>query len=107
MTSKAPVPGVFGATLRGTYGSRERIDVDGSINLGLGSENALRVYGYTRNQDGFARKSRAVRSVKHFSVYLSRDDDFVSVSEVLEGASEKLLAGATRIHVGGIEKIDA
>ena len=57
VTSKAPVPGVFGATLRGTYGSRERIDVDGSINLGLGSENALRVYGYTRNQDGFARNA--------------------------------------------------
>lgn len=57
VTSKAPDPDKFGATLRGTYGSRERIDVDGSLNFALGGENALRVYGYTRNQDGFARNA--------------------------------------------------
>ncbi len=54
ITSKQPEAGKFGATLRGTYGSRDRIDVDGSINLGLGGENALRVSAFTRNQDGFA-----------------------------------------------------
>lgn len=56
VTSIAPSPDGFGATLRGTYGSRDRIDVDGSVNLALGGENALRVFGFTRNQDGFARR---------------------------------------------------
>lgn len=57
VTSVAPKPGEFGAALRGTYGSRDRIDVDGSINAGLGGENAARIYGFTRNQDGFARNA--------------------------------------------------
>jgi len=55
IVSKAPELGKFGGTLRGTAGSRNRFELDGSLNISLGDAAALRVSGFTRNQDGFAR----------------------------------------------------
>jgi iron complex outermembrane receptor protein len=55
--SKLPTLDHFGATLRGTAGSRNRLELDGSINLPVSDTAALRVYGFTRNQDGFARNA--------------------------------------------------
>lgn len=57
VTSKAPELGQFGATLRGTGGSRNRVEFDGSINAPLGDNAALRLSGFTRDQDGFARRA--------------------------------------------------
>ncbi|RVT42279.1 TonB-dependent receptor [Sphingobium algorifonticola] len=57
ITSKTPEAGAFGADVRATYGSRDRIEVDGSVNVPLGGENALRAYGFYREQDGFARNA--------------------------------------------------
>lgn len=57
VTSKAPELGMFGATLRGSFGSRSRVEIDGSINAGLGDSTALRLYAFTRDQDGFARRA--------------------------------------------------
>ncbi len=54
VTSKAPKLGELGANIRGTYGSRNRLELDGSINAPLGDLAALRVYAFTRDQDGFA-----------------------------------------------------
>jgi len=56
VTSKAPELGGFGATARALYGSRDRIEIDGSINAPLGDIAAFRLYGFHREQDGFATR---------------------------------------------------
>jgi len=61
ITSKAPSLDGLEGTARATYGSRDRIDVDGSINAPLSESAALRLYAFTRNQDGFARRDDGVR----------------------------------------------
>ena len=38
---------------------------------------------------------------------LGRDHDVVAVREVAQGAAEDLLAGALRVHVRGVEEVDA
>jgi len=55
VTTRAPDPTVFSGEARTTYGSRDRAEVEGSINAPLGGDNALRVSGFYRKQDGFAR----------------------------------------------------
>jgi iron complex outermembrane receptor protein len=48
-------PSGFSAGVNGTAGSRNRIDVDGFVNVPLADNVAVRVAGFTRNQDGWAR----------------------------------------------------
>ncbi len=55
ITTRQPEIGELSGQGRATYGSRDRIDLDASINVPLGDRAALRVSGVTRNQDGFAR----------------------------------------------------
>jgi iron complex outermembrane receptor protein len=62
VTSKAPELGSFGGSVRGLYGSRDRFEIDGSINAPLGDIAALRVYAFHREQEGFA--TRAFDGVK-------------------------------------------
>lgn len=57
VTSKAPDPSDFHFEGRATYGSRDRAEVDGGVNVPLGGDNALRVYGFYRRQDGFAKRA--------------------------------------------------
>ncbi len=57
VTTRAPDPTGFSGEARATYGSRERIEFEGGINAPLGGDNALRVSGFYRKQDGFARNS--------------------------------------------------
>ncbi|PAX06765.1 TonB-dependent receptor [Sphingomonas lenta] len=57
VTSRAPALGELQSFVRGTYGSRERFEVDGSVNLPLGEQAALRVSGFAREQDGWARRA--------------------------------------------------
>ena len=54
IVSRQPDPTEFSGSVRATYGSRDRIDLDAGINAPIGSDSALRVYGFYRNQDGFA-----------------------------------------------------
>ncbi|MGL4541429.1 MAG: TonB-dependent receptor, partial [Polymorphobacter sp.] len=54
ITSVQPALGDLTVNGRATYGSRNRIDVDGAVNFALGDKAAIRVSGVTRNQDGFA-----------------------------------------------------
>jgi iron complex outermembrane receptor protein len=54
VTSVAPELGELGARGRIAVGSRDRFDADAGVNLPLGETAALRVYGFTRYQDGFA-----------------------------------------------------
>jgi iron complex outermembrane receptor protein len=54
VVTKQPDPGVFSGDLRATYGSRDRIDLDASVNVPIGDSAAARVYGFYRQQDGFA-----------------------------------------------------
>ncbi len=54
IVSRQPDPTKFSGSVRATYGSRNRVDVDGGINAPLSGDNAVRVYGFYRNQDGFA-----------------------------------------------------
>jgi iron complex outermembrane recepter protein len=62
ITSKAPNPAALSGEFRVTGGSRNRFEADGGLNVPLGGENALRVYGFARQQDGFA--TRAFDGVK-------------------------------------------
>ena len=54
VTTKAPSLKGVSSYLRGTAGSRERFEVDGSINLPLGEAAELRLSGFARKQDGWA-----------------------------------------------------
>ena len=62
ITSKAPNPAALAGEFRVTGGSRNRFEADGGLNVPLGGDNALRVYGFARQQDGFA--TRAFDGVK-------------------------------------------
>lgn len=57
IVSKQPQLGELSGTVGGSTGSRDRIDVDGSINLPLGDTAALRIGAFERYQDGFATRS--------------------------------------------------
>lgn len=54
VVTKQPDPGVFSGEVQATYGSRDRIDLDASLNVPIGDSSAARVYGFYRQQDGFA-----------------------------------------------------
>jgi iron complex outermembrane recepter protein len=54
ITSVQPKLGDLAVNGRATYGSRNRIDIDGAVNFALGDKAAIRISGVTRNQDGFA-----------------------------------------------------
>jgi len=54
VVTKQPDPGVFSGEVQGTYGSRDRVDLDASLNVPIGETSAARVYGFYRQQDGFA-----------------------------------------------------
>ncbi|MGB3469337.1 MAG: TonB-dependent receptor [Erythrobacter sp.] len=54
VVTKQPDPGVLSGEVQGTYGSRDRIDLDASLNVPIGDTSAARVYGFYRQQDGFA-----------------------------------------------------
>ena len=55
VTSIAPTIGEFSARGHVTGGSRNRLDIDGAVNIPLGDQAAGRIYAFTRSQDGFAR----------------------------------------------------
>jgi iron complex outermembrane recepter protein len=57
VTSKAPELDKLSGNARGTFGSRSRIELDGSINAPLGDKAALRAYAFTRDQKGFATRA--------------------------------------------------
>jgi iron complex outermembrane receptor protein len=54
VVTKQPEPGVLSGEVQGTYGSRDRVDLDASLNVPIGETSAARVYGFYRQQDGFA-----------------------------------------------------
>ena len=54
IVSRQPDPGEFSANSNATYGSRDRIDLAGGVNVPIGDDSALRVSGFFREQDGFA-----------------------------------------------------
>jgi iron complex outermembrane recepter protein len=56
VTSKAPELGIVSGNMRGTFGSRSRVEVDGSVNAPVGDIAAVRLYAFTRNQNGFATR---------------------------------------------------
>ena len=58
-------------------------------------------------EDRLARQPRAVRTEAHRVADLGRDDDLVAVGEVRKGAPDDLFARTLRVHVGGIEEVDA
>lgn len=57
VVSRQPDPSAFSADLTATYGSRDRVEVAGGVNAPIGSDSALRVSGFFRQQDGFARNA--------------------------------------------------
>ena len=48
-----------------------------------------------------------VRPLGHRVEHLGRDHDLIARGELLQRAAEDLLADAARIHVGGVEEVDA
>jgi len=54
VVTKQPEIGVFSGGAQATYGSRDRIDLDASVNVPVGDTAAARVYGFYREQGGFA-----------------------------------------------------
>ena len=71
----------------------------------IGSEAAQRTVD--RRHDVLARQPAVVRVVAHRVEQFRRDDDGVAVGEVADRAAENLLGDAARIHVGGVEEVDA
>lgn len=57
IVSRQPDPGRFSGSASALYGSRDRIELTGSINAPIGDDSALRVSGFFREQDGFARNA--------------------------------------------------
>ena len=57
IVSRQPDPLAFSGNVTATYGSRDRIELAGSINAPIGGDSALRVSGFYREQDGFARNA--------------------------------------------------
>ena len=57
ITSKQPELGDYASSARFSFGSRNRLEADGDVNVPLGDKAALRIYGFGREQDGFARRA--------------------------------------------------
>jgi iron complex outermembrane receptor protein len=57
IVSRQPDPGEFSGNASVLYGSRDRIELTGAINAPIGEDSALRVSGFFREQDGFARNA--------------------------------------------------
>ncbi len=57
IVSRQPDPSEFSGSASATYGSRDRIDLTGSINAPIGTDSAVRLSGFFREQDGFARNA--------------------------------------------------
>ena len=55
ITSPQPSARDVEGRVRVTAGDRHHFDIDGAINLPLGDKAAVRFYGFSRQQDGFAR----------------------------------------------------
>jgi hypothetical protein len=60
-----------------------------------------------RRQHVLARQPSIVRSWPHRVEHLGGDDDVVAAGEVPDGAAGDLLGDAERIHVGGVDEVDA
>src|SRR6185503_5256360 len=58
-------------------------------------------------QDGLARQPTPVRTRPDRSPHFGGENDLVALREVADGAAQHLFALAGRIHVGGIEEVDA
>ncbi len=54
IVTRQPDPGAFSGSARATFGSRDRVELDGGVNVPIGDDSAVRLYGFTREQDGFA-----------------------------------------------------
>jgi iron complex outermembrane recepter protein len=61
ITFRPPDASEFSGFATATYGSRDRIDLNAAVNVPLGGENAFRVSGFYREQDGFARRFDGLR----------------------------------------------
>lgn len=57
IVSRQPDPSAFSGNATATYGSRDRIEFAGGVNAPIGGDSAVRVSGFYRNQDGFARNA--------------------------------------------------
>ncbi len=57
IVSRQPDPGAFSGSASVLYGSRDRIEATAAINAPIGDDSALRVSGFFRQQDGFARNA--------------------------------------------------
>ncbi|MEQ5787194.1 TonB-dependent receptor [Erythrobacter sp. NFXS35] len=57
IVSRQPDPTRFSGNVSALYGSRDRIEMTGAINTPIGNDSALRVSGFFREQDGFARNA--------------------------------------------------
>ena len=57
IVSRQPDPSRFSGSASALYGSRDRIELTGAINAPIGEDSAVRVSGFFREQDGFARNA--------------------------------------------------
>src|SRR6185437_10671886 len=72
----------------------------------IGSKPAQAVIDGVVNM--FARETALVRIVSHGMEDFGRDDDTVALRcEITQSAAEDLFAHSQRVHVGGIEEVDA
>src|ERR1700674_3260813 len=58
-------------------------------------------------EDVFARQPAVIRTLAHRKEDLGGDDHLVALGEVAERPPQHLLAGAARVHVGGVEEVHA
>ncbi|MFO6448366.1 TonB-dependent receptor [Erythrobacter sp. NE805] len=57
IVSRQPDPSGFSGSASALYGSRDRIEFTGAVNAPIGADSAVRVSGFFREQDGFARNA--------------------------------------------------
>src|SRR6266851_678168 len=63
--------------------------------------------GVDLHHDGLARQPSAIRPRTHPAIDLGGDDDLVATREILDRATEDLLAAAERVAVRRVEEVDA
>jgi hypothetical protein len=71
----------------------------------VGPESAQAVVDL--GHDGLARQAGSVRPRSHPVVDLGRQHEIGAVGVLRQGAAEDLLAGTSRVDVGGVEEVDA
>lgn len=57
--------------------------------------------------DVLARQATTIGRLAHVPVHLRREDDVVTVGELLEVLAQDLLRIALRVDIGGVEEVDA